>query len=429
MEFRERNPENVARDEAAAEMLARLQAMENRGEMGTAEWRQLREEVIDHSRGFAMWLVEHRIIAPELSRQSNQYHQERKDFRQAAELGVLVAIGNFISPDRRGDEPFSRYLSNAILEEARGFRKEVWDKNIPEGGQEAAKHVRRAIYPLVREKGGTITLDELVEKLRQRDSSWHADKVKEILGWLPEHYSQQVVRERVNSTSSRDRFGTLRNHRGGISSRDQAAVMKWLATLSERDKAILMLRFQEPGEGRQAQVARIADTYDLRPLGVERIAGRLLRELQEAHPEIEVRGLRPRKESRQATAAVAAAAERLDQPATRLEEQEPELAESKHETTPHEPSLETEDTRGKTESLPPEARTETTPVVSLQDFPPPPRFPPRPAMPPPPPTDAPLHVVAPLTARTIPQDQLLSGSRFQKAMRRILFWKNRSPRR
>lgn len=191
----------------------------------------------------------HAPVARRIARQYRNRGEPEEDLRQVAMVGLYNAIRNF-NP-AYGKEFISYALPMMTGEVKRHFRDRTWAVRVPRKYQERRAELNRVTAEFTQQHGRAPTVRELGELLE-----------------LDEEETLELIdAARAYSTLSLDvPFGpdddgaTLGDTLGGLDDAlervvDHAALRPALASLSPRDRRILLLRFA--GDKTQAQIAEI----------------------------------------------------------------------------------------------------------------------------------------------------------------------------
>jgi RNA polymerase sigma-B factor len=192
------------------------------------EREKLREEVIADYMSYARYLAGRYSLRGEAA----------KDLIQAAYLGLVKAVDNF---DARYETTFLTYATPMITGEIkRHFRDTTWDVHVPRRMQELSAGMRPASEALAQELGRSPTVEELAAHL-------HTD---------PEEIVEAMDATKAYNTASLDMPVTLVGGEGAALGDllggedpqfdlivDREALKPLLATLTDREKKILLMRF------------------------------------------------------------------------------------------------------------------------------------------------------------------------------------------
>jgi RNA polymerase sigma-B factor len=188
-------------------------------------------------------------LARKLARRYHRGDEPLDDLVQVASLGLLKAIDRF-EPGR--GLAFSSFAVPTITGEVRRhFRDKTWSVRVPRGLQELTLDVDKAVTRLTTDSGRAPTVAELAEHLGRTD--------EEILEALQ-------ARGAYRTTSLETPFGddddaaTLGESMGEVDggydrAEERATLGRLLGRLSERDREIIRMRFEE--DMTQAQIAEV----------------------------------------------------------------------------------------------------------------------------------------------------------------------------
>jgi RNA polymerase sigma-B factor len=188
-------------------------------------------------------------LARSLARRYRGAQEPIDDLIQVAYLGLIKAIDRF---DATRGNRFPAYAVPTILGELRRhFRDTGWAVHVPRSGQERALEVERASEVLTSRRGHAPTVGEIAQYLERAQ--------EEVLDAL------QVTRARgavsLDAPRPGGEDGELEARSESIGSdeegyelvEERSAVTHALASLSERERRIVRLRFE--GEMTQSQIA------------------------------------------------------------------------------------------------------------------------------------------------------------------------------
>jgi hypothetical protein len=92
--------------------------LQNQQGKQSAGWEGLQAAIVEHAHPLAMWLVQHRVLDAGTDRGS-VYQQQVEDFQQAARLGILGAIEDYLTDPETRQEPFSGLVTDRVFDETR----------------------------------------------------------------------------------------------------------------------------------------------------------------------------------------------------------------------------------------------------------------------------------------------------------------------
>ena len=188
-------------------------------------------------------------LARKLARRYHRGDEPLDDLVQVASLGLLKAIDRF-EPGR--GLAFSSFAVPTITGEVRRhFRDQTWSVRVPRGLQELTLDVDKAVTRLTTDSGRAPTVAELAETLGRTD--------EEILEALQ-------ARGAYRTTSLETPYGddedgaTLGESMGEVDggydrAEERATLGRLLGRLSDRDREIIRMRFEE--DMTQAQIAEV----------------------------------------------------------------------------------------------------------------------------------------------------------------------------
>ena len=178
-------------------------------------------------------------LARQLARRYQRGGEPLDDLVQVASLGLLKAIDRF---DPARETAFSSFAVPTILGELkRHFRDKGWSVRVPRDLQEMAVRVDRVADEMSRELGRAPTPGEIAERM----------------GATPSRCSRRARRRpptapsRSTGRAGRRRGGRLLRRRlrrrgpGFGLAEDSATVERLMRVLSEREREVLRLRFEE----------------------------------------------------------------------------------------------------------------------------------------------------------------------------------------
>jgi len=202
----------------------------------------------DHDRLTREALIERYLpLARHLARRYKRGNAELDDLNQVAAFALVKAVDRF-DPDR--GIAFSSFAVPTIVGELkRHFRDHGWVVRVPRDVQELKLKLDRLVEALTAELGRAPTPGELAERT---DTS--VEQVMEALGAASAHYPDSL--DRPVGEDGEDAIGQLLGgeERGYDEVENAELVDGLLATLPEREREILRLRFEE--ELTQAEIGR-----------------------------------------------------------------------------------------------------------------------------------------------------------------------------
>jgi RNA polymerase sigma-B factor len=179
-------------------------------------------------------------LARQLARRYQRGGEQLDDLIQVASLGLLKAIDRF-DPDR--ETAFSSFAVPTILGELkRHFRDKGWSVRVPRDLQELAVKVDRLGDEMARELGRAPTPTEIGERVGAS-----AEQVLEAREAAGAYRAVSLDRPRGEESEEGDPFAEAFGVEDpGFSQAEHAAtVERLMAGLSEREREVLRLRFEE----------------------------------------------------------------------------------------------------------------------------------------------------------------------------------------
>ncbi|HZB41330.1 MAG TPA: sigma-70 family RNA polymerase sigma factor [Ilumatobacter sp.] len=179
---------------------------------------------------------EHMGLAIHIARGFENRSRRDRDIEQVAMLALVKAVDRF---DVTVGVPFTAFAGRTIEGEIkRYFRDSTWAVKVPRGAKELNVAVRRAIDELSVESGRSPTVDEVAAHLGiDRDdvvTGLAADTARSV-GTIEPSSDEDAGGDRLGATAAFERgFGDVD---------DQEAVGALLATLPERERRIIELRY------------------------------------------------------------------------------------------------------------------------------------------------------------------------------------------
>jgi len=195
-----------------------------------------------------------------------------EDLIQVAGLGLVKAIDRF-EPER--GVPFTAFAAPTILGELRRhFRDRVWTLRVPRGLQERIAQIDEAITKLTGKMGRSPSIREIAEKLGIEDvdvlEAFEASHSRRTLS-----LDQPIATADTDETAVSERIGEADPHFEAVEER--AAVQENLPLLSERERLVIKLRFED-----DMTQSEIAERIGYSQMHVSRILRRALQRLREA---------------------------------------------------------------------------------------------------------------------------------------------------
>lgn len=220
---------------------------------------------------------EHMGLAVHIAKRYNARAGRDDDIEQVAMLALVKAVDRF---DPSVGVPFSAFAGRTIEGEIkRHFRDATWTVKVPRGAKELHLAVRRGREELAATSGRSPTVAELARHLdlSQDDvitglSAGEARAVETIDAPTGDDSAPSSSRQRATA-SDEVGFDDVEN---------QTVVHQLLATLPDREREIVRLRFFE----RMSQ-AEIADIVGVSQMHVSRLLRRSFEELRVAYGDLE----------------------------------------------------------------------------------------------------------------------------------------------
>jgi RNA polymerase sigma-B factor len=178
-------------------------------------------------------------LARQLARRYQRGGEPLDDLVQVASLGLLKAIDRF-EPTR--STAFSSFAVPTILGELkRHFRDRGWSVRVPRDLQELAVRVERVSDDMARELGRAPTPDEMAEHIGV--SVEQVLEAREAAGAYRAISLDRPSDEDDEGDAMADRMGA--EDPGFGLAEDAATVERLMAVLSDREREVLRLRFEE----------------------------------------------------------------------------------------------------------------------------------------------------------------------------------------
>ena len=180
-------------------------------------------------------------LARSLARRYHRGREPLEDLEQVAALGLLKAIDGY---DLERESPFRSYAAPTIIGELRRhFRDKGWTVRVPRDLQELAQRIPRMQESMTASIGRPPTVAELAERLdepverileaRELDHAMHPVSLDRPASPDPEAALDALI----------DRLGTVDD--GYAQAEHALTADSLLGELSERERAIVELRFRE----------------------------------------------------------------------------------------------------------------------------------------------------------------------------------------
>ena len=180
-------------------------------------------------------------LARQLARRYQRGGEQLDDLVQVASLGLLKAIDRF---DPARETAFSSFAVPTILGELkRHFRDKGWSVRVPRDLQELAVKVDRVADEMSRELGRAPTPAEIAE--RTGTSLEQVLEAREASGRLPRGVARPPAHGRGGGRRLLRRRRRRRRPRLPASPRRRRRCERLMRVLSEREREVLRLRFEE----------------------------------------------------------------------------------------------------------------------------------------------------------------------------------------
>jgi RNA polymerase sigma-B factor len=179
-------------------------------------------------------------LARQLARRYQRGGEQLDDLIQVASLGLLKAIDRF---DPARETAFSSFAVPTILGELkRHFRDKGWSVRVPRDLQEMAVRVDRIADEMSREVGRAPTPGEIAER-----TGTSLEQVLEAREASAAYRAVSLDRPRSDDEEEGDSFAdSLGEEDPGFGlAEDAATVDRLMRVLSEREREVLRLRFEE----------------------------------------------------------------------------------------------------------------------------------------------------------------------------------------
>jgi RNA polymerase sigma-B factor len=179
-------------------------------------------------------------LARQLARRYQRGGEQLDDLVQVASLGLLKAIDRF---DPRRETAFSSFAVPTILGELkRHFRDKGWAVRVPRDLQELAVKVDRVADDMARELGRAPTPTEIAERIGAT-----LEQVLEAREASAAYRAVSLDRPRTDDEEDGDSYAEAvgAEDPGFKLAEASATVERLMRVLSEREREVLRLRFQE----------------------------------------------------------------------------------------------------------------------------------------------------------------------------------------
>lgn len=228
--------------------------------------RRLRNQIVEQHMGLAV----------HIAKRYNSRAGRDDDIEQVAMLALVKAVDRF---DPSIGVPFASFAGRTIEGEIkRHFRDATWSVKVPRGAKELHLAVRRANEELSGTLGRSPSVAEVAEHLEVSEddviTGLSVSEVRRVESIDPPSGDDGVSSDRQRATSTRDV--------GFVDVENRAVVERLLATLPEREREIVRLRFFE--EMSQVEIASIVGVSQMH---VSRLLRRAFADLREAFGDAE----------------------------------------------------------------------------------------------------------------------------------------------
>ncbi|QBI54502.1 SigB/SigF/SigG family RNA polymerase sigma factor [Streptomonospora litoralis] len=230
---------NSKTDEAYYARTRELFAQLKSGETGPAEHEEIYRNLVDL----------HAPVVRRIARRYRNRGEPEEDLRQVVTVGLVQAIRDF-KPDY-GKEFISYALPMMTGEVKRHFRDRTWAIRVPRKYQEKRPELNRVTSSFAQEHGRSPTVAEIAERLEMS-----VDDTLELID-ASSAYSALSLDVPYGAEEEDKTLGdTLGEEDHELeNAADRASLRPALATLSPRDRRIVLLRFA--GNKTQAEIAQI----------------------------------------------------------------------------------------------------------------------------------------------------------------------------
>jgi RNA polymerase sigma-B factor len=211
-------------------------------------------------------------LARQLARRYQRGGEALDDLNQVASLGLLKAIDRY-DPSR--ETAFSSFAVPTILGELkRHFRDKGWSVRVPRDLQELAVKLEPMSEALLHELGRAPTLAEIAQRLDVSE-----EQVLEAREAAGAYRAISLDRPRDDEDEAADPLGVavgVEDH-GFDVAEDAATVQRLMRVLSDREREVLRLRFEE-----DLTQAEIGDRVGVSQMHVSRLIRQAIARLREA---------------------------------------------------------------------------------------------------------------------------------------------------
>ena len=211
-------------------------------------------------------------LARQLARRYQRAEEPLDDLIQVASIGLIKAIDRF-DPER--EVAFSSYAVPTILGELkRHFRDKTWSVRVPRDLQELALKVDRIVTALNHELHRAPTIQEIAAKAEASEEQV-LEAMEASAAYRATSFDAPRSSEDDGSDTLGDQMGT--SEKGFGLAEDRATLHRLLNTVSEREREVLRLRFEE-----DLTQAEIGERIGVSQMQVSRIIRQSLSRLRAA---------------------------------------------------------------------------------------------------------------------------------------------------
>jgi len=213
-------------------------------------------------------ITDHLELARRLARRFAHRSESLDDLEQVASIGLIKAVEGF---DPELGFAFSAYATRTILGELkRHFRDRGWSVRAPRRVQELYLHLGQTTEDLAHSLGRAPTLTEIATAA---DAS--EEEVLEALEAGRGYRSASLDEPGADGGTPQDRLG--REDPDYAHAEDRTVLLPVMATLPERERTILHMRFVE-----DLTQSEIAERVGISQMHVSRLLARSLQQLRSA---------------------------------------------------------------------------------------------------------------------------------------------------
>lgn len=211
-------------------------------------------------------VAEHLSIAQAIARRFAQRGEPLDDLEQVAMVGLVKAVERF---DPSHGVPFAGYAVPTISGELRRhFRDSTWAVKVSRRAKDLHVRLPAAVERLGAELGRAPTPDELAREL--------GTGIDEVLDALDAGNAYRTTSTDTPEGAAAAGHATLRSAGSELEPEDRVLLVELLASLPERERTIVHLRFFE-----DLSQSEIAAQVGMSQVHVSRLLRRALREMQE----------------------------------------------------------------------------------------------------------------------------------------------------